>query len=960
MATTYIDVHRAEVHNLQAVNVRIPRNQLVVFTGVSGSGKSSLAFDTIFAESQRRYIESLSSYAKQFIGGLEKPAVESITGLSPAISIEQKSSNHNPRSTVGTMTEIVDYLRVLFARVGTAHCPKCQVPIAAQSISRIMSTINQAKEGARLQVLSPLVRGRKGDYNALFQQLRKEGVTRVVIDDETRVLDELPDDFRLPKTKAHNIHAVVDRIILKPDDTTQARLLKAVELAMRKTGGYALVQNLDTETTQWFSQHLACPQCDTSYDELAPRTFSFNSPYGACRTCNGLGYQDVLDVPRLIPDDTKSLLDGAIPALQRLCDSYYERFVRQLGKAHGFAVDKPYKALSPAHRDVLLYGIKPDKTTGAKKRKPRANADADDVDWFGLIDDYPGIVSILVRLSEVGNDRDRAYVLSYSLQEVCATCEGSRLKPFSLAVTLDELHIHNVCEVPLPQTLHWAKTLPQQLSDAQCLIARPLLQAIEQRLSFLMNVGLSYLTLDRSANTLSGGEAQRIRLASQLGSSMSGVLYVLDEPSIGLHPHNNVQLIETLRHLCNQGNSVLVVEHDEEVIRAADWIVDVGPGAGRHGGQIMAEGHATTLMTLPDSLTGDYLSGKKTLSAHTTRRPVDVERQLTLTGATRNNLQHLDLTLPLGQLVVVTGQSGSGKSTLVFDLLYPALRHALDPEFPKPTGYAALEGTEHLDKLVIIDQGPIGRTSRSNPATYLGVLDPIRQVFAASEGAKMAGLGPGHFSFNTKSGRCPACNGLGEQTLEMNFLPNVRIACEVCNGARYRPETLAATWQGKTIADVLAMTVEEARRFFMRQTRIANLLGVLEDMGLGYITLGQSSTTLSGGEAQRLKLASELCKRQTGKTLYLLDEPTIGLHWHDLDKLLLVLQRLVAMGNSVLIIEHNLDLICAADTVIDLGPGAGAEGGQLVAQGTPEQVAEHPLSLTAPFIQAHLGRVLVV
>jgi excinuclease ABC subunit A len=973
---THIDVHNAAVHNLQHVNVRIPRNQLVVFTGVSGSGKSSLAFDTIFAESQRRFVESLSNYAKQFIGAMERPKVESITGLSPAIAIEQKSSNTNPRSTVGTLTEVVDYLRVLYARVGLPHCPKCQVPIAAQTINRMMNVVNDGPAESRLQVLSPVVRGRKGDYNALFQQLRKEGVSRVRIDGELRMMDDLPNDFRLPRTKVHHIQAVIDRIVLKPDDATQARLLNALELAMRKSGGYAVVDNLTTEAEHWFSRHLACPQCDTSYDELAPRTFSFNSPYGACAHCSGLGSLRVLDVPRLIPDMTKTLADGAIPALVKYTGSYYDRFIQKLGKTHDIPITIPYQDLTAPQRDVLLYGAK----TPPKVKPKRQKGDEvplDDLDWFGLIADYPGIVAIMQKYAEVGTDRDKAYVASLSLDEPCADCDGARLKPFSLSVTLpgflqdmaqydtvtysaaypETVNIHQVCQLPIPAAMTWVQGLLEQLpEDNQRLIARPLVHEVEQRLRFLRNVGLDYLTLARGANTLSGGEAQRIRLASQLGSDMSGVMYVLDEPSIGLHPHNNAQLISSLQRLRDQGNSVLVVEHDEELIRASDWVVDVGPAAGRHGGHILAEGPVSVIQQQADSLTGLYLSGKQTLMPQTARRPVDPARQLTIANGTLHNLKQLTVSIPLGQLVVITGLSGSGKSTLVFDLLYPALRHALDTDLPKPAGYGQLDGAEHLDKLVFIDQAPIGKTSRSNPATYLGVLDPIRQVFASGESAKMAGLGAGHFSFNTKAGRCPACNGLGEQTLEMNFLPNVRITCEVCDGARYRPEVLQCTWQDKTIANVLAMTVEEARRFFVRQARIANLLGVLEDVGLGYITLGQSATTLSGGEAQRLKLASELCRRSTGKTLYLLDEPSIGLHWHDLGKLLEILQRLVDLGNSVLIIEHNMDVIAAADTIIDLGPGSGHEGGSLVVQGTPEAVAAHPLSLTGQYLAEHLAR----
>jgi excinuclease ABC subunit A len=953
---TFIDIHNASVHNLQHVSLRIPRNQLVVFTGVSGSGKSSLAFDTIYAESQRRFVESLSNYAKQFIGAMERPAVESITGLSPAIAIEQKSSNHNPRSTVGTLTEVVDYLRVLYARVGVPHCPACHVPIAAQTINRMINVINEAPAESRLQVLSPLVRGRKGDYNALFQQMRKEGVSRVKIDGELKLLDDLPNDYRLPRTKVHHIQSVVDRIVLKSDDATQVRLLNALELALRKSGGYAVVENLTTETEHWFSRHLACPQCDTSFDELSPRTFSFNSPYGACAQCEGLGTLRVLDVPRLIPDPTQSLADGAIPALARYTGSYYDRFIQKLCQTHDIPLTVPYAELTLTQRDVLLYGAK-EPPKQKPKRQKGDEVPLDDLDWFGLIAAYPGIVAIMQKYAEVGTDRDRTYVASLSLDEPCATCEGARLKPFSLAVTLGGLTINDVCQLPVPAAMAWAQQLPAHLDeDNQRLIARPLLHEVAQRLKFLVNVGLDYLNLGRGAHTLSGGEAQRIRLASQLGSDMSGVMYVLDEPSIGLHPHNNAQLIASLQRLRDQGNTVLVVEHDEELIRASDWVVDVGPAAGRHGGQILAQGTVSQLQQDANSLTGAYLNGVHTLMPQAVRRRTEADRHLVLTGGSLHNLKNLTVKLPLGQLVVITGLSGSGKSTLVFDLLYPALRHALDPDLPRPLGYTDLAGTEHLDKLVFIDQAPIGKTSRSNPATYLGVLDPIRQVFAAGESAKMAGLGAGHFSFNTKAGRCPACNGLGEQTLEMNFLPNVRITCEVCDGKRYRPEVLQCTWQDKTIADVLAMTVEEARRFFVRQARIANLLGVLEEVGLGYITMGQSATTLSGGEAQRLKLASELCRRSTGKTLYLLDEPSIGLHWHDLGKLLEILQRLVDLGNSVLVIEHNMDVIASADTVIDLGPGSGDAGGQLVAQGTPEQLAKQSKSLTGQYLATHLKR----
>jgi excinuclease ABC subunit A len=935
-----LTVHNACEHNLKNVTLSIPRDKLVVFTGVSGSGKSSLAFDTIFAEGQRRYVESLSSYARQFIGQFEKPAVEAIDGLSPAISIDQKSTSRSPRSTVGTVTEIVDFLRVLYARVGEPHCPQCAQPIAPQSAERILDTLWAWPLGSKLQILAPMVRGRKGEYNALFTQLRKEGLTRVRIDGELHRLEDLSEDHRLAKTKKHTIDAVIDRIVLKHDDLTRSRLYTALKTALKKADGFAIVQDVGENTERFFSEMLACPTCDVTFEELAPRLFSFNSPYGACGTCQGLGVAYAFSERLLVPDGSKSLLDGAIPPFQKLVGRYFERFLKKLSAQYGVRVNVPFDELSAAEKQLLFLGQRSDEL-------PPVAEDEGEPDWFDWVASFDGLIPMLTRRLSMGTASEQNYLEGFLQENDCPACAGSRLKPVALSVTLGGLNIHQLCSRSIKEALYTVRTL--ELAPTQQEIARQALLEVANRLQFLLDVGLDYLTLARSAATLSGGEAQRIRLASQIGAGLSGVLYVLDEPSIGLHPVNNTQLIQTLTHLRDQGNSLIVVEHDEEMIRSADWVVDIGPGAGPHGGQVLAEGPPEALEAVMASVTGAFLSGRRQLPvAHTPRDGTG--ENLTLVGATRHNLKNVTVHFPLGKLIAVTGLSGSGKSTLVFDLLYPALLYAQNPLRVRPTGYNELLGVEHLDKIIPVDQSPIGRTSRSNPATYTGIFDPIRQVFAATELAKIRGYGPGRFSFNMKAGRCEVCKGAGEVTHEMNFLPDVHTRCEVCNGSRYNAETLEVTYQGKTIADVLNMTVNEALGFFERQPRIHRLLQVLVDVGLGYIGLGQPAPTLSGGEAQRIKLATEFCRRDTGQTLYLLDEPTVGLHWHDLDNLLTILNRLVDAGNTVMVIEHNTDFIRACDYVIDMGPEGGERGGQVLAEGPPQVIAQCPESLTGRYL----------
>jgi excinuclease ABC subunit A len=955
-----IQVHRANEHNLSDVSLTIPRDKLVVFTGVSGSGKSSLAFDTIFSEGQRRYVESLSSYARQFIGQFEKPDVESIEGLSPAIAIDQKSTSRSPRSTVGTVTEIYDYLRLIFAKVGTPHDPDTGEPITAHTLQSMFDQIRSLPEGTKLQILSPVVRGRKGEYNAQFNQWRKEGYVRVRIDGEQRLLEELPEDFRLERNKRHDIELIIDRIVLKNDEATNQRLMESLQAALKNSDGYVIVQDVGGEGRKpkdyAFSQHLSSGTEDGQVEEMSPRLFSFNSPYGACPQCEGLGVQHEIAEELLVPEPSKTLAEGAIAPFEKFTGRYYATFIKKLAKKHGLPLDKPYEKLKAEEKNFLLYG----------EFKKKIDADAlvhegfgyeaptedEDADWFDFVDNFDGVVNIMRRRLQQGSETMQAYIRSFMKERTCEACRGARLKPFSLAVTLAGKNIFEICEMPIRDALHFIRQVPEHLNEFQLTIARQPLLEVEQRLNFLLEVGLDYLTLSRAAATLSGGEAQRIRLASQLGATMSGVLYVLDEPSIGLHQYNNHQLIQTLHKLRDQGNSLIVVEHDEDTIRAADWVVDIGPYAGVHGGRIVAEGPPKEIEANAHSLTGQYLSGRREIRVPETFRKGN-GKKITIHKATHHNLKNVTVDFPLEKLICVTGLSGSGKSTLVFDLLYQAIHYEFGSHLVKPQGYQKITGLEHIDKMIDIDQSSIGRSSRSNPATYTGLFDVIRNIFTNCEEAKLRGYKPGRFSFNVAGGRCEACKGDGVIVKEMNFLPDVHITCEVCGGKRYNAETLEVTYRGKNIAEVLDMTTVEAYDFFEGIPRLQNMLGVLRDVGLHYITLGQPAPTLSGGEAQRLKLATEFCRRSTGKTLYLLDEPTVGLHWADLENLLHILNRLVDQGNTVIVIEHNLDFIKVADHIIDMGPEGGVRGGYVVAQGTPRDIAACEESYTGRFLKRY-------
>ncbi len=944
---------------------------MVVFTGVSGSGKSSLAFDTIFSEGQRRYVESLSSYARQFIGQFEKPDVESIEGLSPAIAIDQKSTSKSPRSTVGTVTEIYDYLRLIYAKVGTPHDPDTGAALTAHTLQSIFDTIWNLKEGTKLQILSPVVRGRKGEYNAQFRQWRKEGYVRVRIDGEQHLLEDLPEDYRLERNKRHDIELIIDRIILKRDDATSQRLMEGLQAALKKSDGYVVVQEFDGKSEKTkdyaFSRHLASGTEDSPIEEMSPRLFSFNSPYGACPQCEGLAVQHEISEDLLVPEPEKTVSEGAIAPFEKFTGRYYSTFIKKLAKKHGFDLNAPWNKLKPEEKNFLLYGefkkkVEADALMHEGFGLETADDDENEEDWFDFVSNFDGIVNIMKRRLLHGSDSTKAYIRTFMTECTCEACGGARLKPFSLAVTLGnqggENHtgknIHQICELSIRDALRFIQQVPEHLNEFQMTVARQPLHEVEQRLRFLLEVGLDYLTLARPAATLSGGEAQRIRLASQLGATMSGILYILDEPSIGLHQHNNQQLIQTLHKLRDQGNSLIVVEHDEDTIRAADWVVDIGPQAGVHGGRIVAQGPPNTLENSELSLTGQYLSGKRAIETPKQFRAGNGQT-LTIHNATFHNLKNVTVDFPLEKLICVTGLSGSGKSTLVFDILYEAVHFHFGSNLVRPQGYEKLTGLEHIDKIIPIDQSPIGRSSRSNPATYTGIFDPIRNVFTNCEEAKLRGYKPGRFSFNVAGGRCEACKGDGVITREMNFLPDVHTTCEVCHGARYNPETLEVTYRGKNIAEVLNMTVAEAHEFFEGVPRVKNMLGVLNDVGLHYIKLGQPATTLSGGEAQRVKLATEFCRRSTGKTLYLLDEPTVGLHWADLENLLHILHRLVDQGNTVVVIEHNLDFIKVADHVIDMGPEGGERGGYVVAQGTPKQIARCEDSYTGQFLKRYFS-----
>ena len=936
--TNTIHVQGARANNLKNVSVRIPRDKLVVLTGLSGSGKSSLAFDTIYAEGQRRYVESLSSYARMFLGQMDKPDVDSIDGLSPAISIDQKTTSRNPRSTVGTVTEIYDYLRLLWARCGTPHCPKCGKEIRRQTIDQIVDQIMGLPERTRFQILSPVVRSKKGTHQKVFEDARKGGYARVRVDGS---IYDLTEEIAIDKNKKHSIEVVIDRLVMKPD--LARRLTDSVETAANLSGGLIILNEVAEDRDTMFSQNYACEDCGISLPELSPRMFSFNNPYGACPVCTGLGTQLVADPDLIIPDWDKSILDGAIQSSgwnNLRDDSIARMYFEALAKKYHFSLTVPIRELPQEALDVILYGTKGENLTIYYER---ANG-------RGTLErPFEGIVNnVERRLQETQSDAMRKELESCMSERPCPKCRGKRLTDVSLAVTVGGMSIMDFCAMPVSEELEFMNHLT--LTGNMAVIAEQILREIRSRLEFLQAVGLRYLTLSRSAATLSGGESQRIRLATQIGSSLMGVLYILDEPSIGLHQRDNDKLLDTLRHLRDLGNTVLVVEHDEDTMRAADYIVDVGPGAGIHGGEIVAAGSVDDLIAEPRSITGQYLSGKKKI-------PVPAERRtgngnfLRVYGAAENNLKNIDVEIPLGTFTCVTGVSGSGKSSLVNEIIHKKLASALNHARMRPGKFRGIEGLEHLDKVVAIDQSPIGRMPSSNPATYTNLFNDIRDLFASTSDARARGYGPGRFSFNTKGGRCEACAGNGLVKIEMHFLADVYVPCEVCHGKRYNRETLEVLYKGKSIADVLDMTAEEALSFFDNLPKIRNRIQTLVDVGLGYIKLGQSSTTLSGGEAQRVKLATELSKRSTGRTFYILDEPTTGLHMADVHKLIEVLQKLVDAGNTVLVIEHNLDVIKVADHLIDLGPEGGGAGGTVVACGTPEQVADCPESYTGQYLK---------
>ena len=937
----FIRVQGARVNNLKNISVEIPRDKLVVLTGLSGSGKSSLAFDTIFAEGQRRYVESLSSYARMFLGQMDKPDVDAIDGLSPAISIDQKTTSRNPRSTVGTVTEIYDYLRLLWARCGTPHCPKCGKEIRRQTIDQIVDQIMGLPERTKFQILSPVVRGKKGEHQKVFDDARRGGYARVRVDGS---LYELTEEIPLDKNKKHHIEVVVDRLIMKPD--LARRLTDSVETAANLSGGLVILNELEGDKDTLFSQNYACEDCGISMPELSPRMFSFNNPYGACPVCSGLGTQQVADPLLIIPDRSKSILQGAIQASgwnNVRDDSISRMYFEALAKKYHFSLNDPIESLPQQALDVILYGTGTEKLTIYYER---ANG-------RGTLErPFEGVVNnVARRLTETQSDAMRKELEECMSERPCPKCHGKRLSDISLAVTVGGMNIMDFCALPISEELKFIDSL--KLTGSMAVIAEQIVREIRSRLSFLQAVGLSYLTLSRSAATLSGGESQRIRLATQIGSSLIGVLYILDEPSIGLHQRDNDKLLDTLRRLRDIGNSVLVVEHDEDTMRAADFIVDVGPGAGVHGGEIIAAGTIDDIIAAPRSITGQYLSGAKKIPLPEKRRAGN-GKSLKIFGAAENNLRHIDVEFPLGTFTCVTGVSGSGKSSLVNEILYKKLAGSLNRARTRPGKFDRIEGLEHLDKVVGIDQSPIGRMPSSNPATYTGVFNDIRDLFASTADARTRGYGPGRFSFNTKGGRCEVCSGNGLVKIEMHFLADVFVPCEVCHGKRYNRETLEVLYKGKNIADVLDMTAEEALAFFDNLPRIRNKIATLVDVGLGYIKLGQSATTLSGGEAQRVKLATELSRRATGRTFYILDEPTTGLHMADVHKLIEVLQRLVDAGNTVLVIEHNLDVIKVADHIIDLGPEGGSGGGQLVACGTPEQIAACPESFTGQYLKKML------
>ena len=937
-----IVIKGAKEHNLKNINLEIPRDKLVVITGLSGSGKSSLAFDTLYAEGQRRYVESLSSYARQFLGLMEKPDVESIEGLSPAISIDQKTTSRNPRSTVGTVTEIYDYIRLLYARIGVPYCPKCGKKIEKQSIDQIIDSIMSLEEGTKIQVLAPIVRGRKGEFAKLLQEFQKQGFVRVRVDGE---IYELTDDINIDRKKKHNVELVVDRLVIKPD--IRSRLTESVEIALKNANNLVSI-DIPGQKEILFSQNYACPDCGISFEELTPRMFSFNNPIGACPACTGIGYLMKMDEDLIIPDKNKTLYDGVKAfgaSTMKRGDTMAKMYFESIGRHYGVDISVPIKKLPRDFLNKILYGtgteaIDFEYTSAAGTRKYTAP--------------FEGVIPTLERrYNETKSQGMRDFYEMYMSEMECPDCHGARLKPEVLAVKVGDKNINELTDMSIDKIMNYLNSLT--LNKTEQMIADQILKELNKRLQFLIDVGLDYLTLSRNAGSLSGGEAQRIRLATQIGSGLTGVLYILDEPSIGLHQRDNDKLLTTLKKLRDLGNSVLVVEHDEDTMYAADQVIDIGPGAGVHGGNIMAQGTAEEIKLVPESITGQYLSGKKQIHVPEKRRKSN-GRAIEVKGATEHNLKNINVKFPLGQFICVTGVSGSGKSTLVNEILYKTIARELNGSNEKPGKCKEIKGIENIDKIINIDQSPIGRTPRSNPATYTGVFDFIRDIFAGTNEAKMRGYDKGRFSFNVAGGRCEACNGDGVLKIEMHFLPDIYVPCEVCKGQRYNRETLEVKYKDKTISDVLNMTVEEALEFFKNIPRIKNKIQTLYDVGLGYIKLGQPSTTLSGGEAQRIKLATELSKKATGKTLYILDEPTTGLHIADVHKLVDILQRLVDTGNSIIVIEHNLDLIKTADYIIDLGPEGGDKGGQIISVGTPEQVARNEYSYTGKFLKKYLEK----
>jgi excinuclease ABC subunit A len=940
-----IVVRGAREHNLRNVDIELPRDQLIVFTGLSGSGKSSLAFDTIYAEGQRRYVESLSSYARQFLGQMDKPDVDFIEGLSPAISIDQKSASRNPRSTVGTITEVYDYLRLLYARIGIPHCPNCGRLITRQTPQQIVDRVLQLPDGTRFQVLAPVVRGRKGEYHALLDELAGQGFTRARVDGE---LVDLPAKLQLERYEQHTIEVVVDRLVRRAG--IERRLTDSLETALKLAEGVAEVEIvLKDEAAEpeilTFSEHLACTHCGLSFEELAPRNFSFNSPYGACEECDGLGTRFQVDPELVISDDDLSIDEGAIKPWSGFRGEYFKRVLIAVGEEYGFSTATPWKKLKASAKKTILYGAAGKQVTVKyKNRYGRQRS---------YSTKYEGVIPWVERRhTESESDRVREVIEGYMRLVPCPVCKGARLRPASLAVTVGDKNIHEVGELSIRDCTAFFRTIT--LNERDRMIAERVFKEVIERLQFLLDVGLDYLSLNRNAGTLAGGEAQRIRLASQIGSGLVGVLYVLDEPSIGLHQRDNQRLIETLMRLRNLGNTVIVVEHDEETIRVADHVVDIGPGAGEHGGEIIVSGTVKDLLKAKASITGQYLSGKRKIEVPKLRRDPG-DDWLGIKGAREHNLQNIDVEIPLGCFVAVTGVSGSGKSSLVGDILHPALMQKVYRSREVPGRHKKIEGAENIDKVINIDQSPIGRTPRSNPATYTGVFDKIRTLFATTQEAKIRGYLPGRFSFNVKGGRCEACQGDGTIKIEMHFLPDVYVPCEVCKGARYNRDTLDITWKNKNIAEVLNMPAEEALEFFANQPSISRQMQTLVDVGLGYVRLGQPAPTLSGGEAQRVKLSTELGKRSTGHTMYILDEPTTGLHFEDVRRLLYVLQRLVDAGNTMLVIEHNLDVIKSADWIVDLGPEGGSGGGLVIAEGSPEHVAKVPESHTGRYLAPLLG-----